>query len=1259
MTILKKVISLLLCMLIYLYGPMPLVYGISRLSMDQQALQQPVTSVSATELTSTKTSTSAIEATQNFLTGSIALSTNTSTSYSTQTSTSTFNSTSTASSTSTNTGTSTLTPANPTAEKMKFDTTPVVTTLRSFYGGDYVPQNIRIERNPKNSYEINVFISELQNGILKDAGKIVIMTYGGQYHISQVVDLKTGTQAQFNYAEGYVLSSIWRTSCSDISCRGGYWRSQINQIVIDPKTGNGTANITSVLSPSWLLWSDAQTVRFTNLADLLKQSTDRDISAATANILSSFKNSIGSLTFHYSYTSTGYKVVVANAAAVTGGLSRMEFVVKRDGTIDPTTLQAIYRGATTNLIPNGPLLFAGMKLLQSGISDINALVLMNQIGVTKVESASSIYLLYQNRYYKIYTEANQTKKMQMVNLQGVYLPYDALFAGLRLEDPLTQITAAQFQESLEATVQYENLVAQAYAFMTDPVNHILPTGTSFPVLFLKGINLSPETLNQFAMSPEVYDIVIVPLEPFLVLPQDSITRRNWIVPRVAHEAMHLVDVAADPNIAILISEAHAYEATAQAARVLGAPAEQIAKQEKIAAAFSVLSSNPQVVAQIFNTTAQNFKYIGYESIQLPGGSVVRIDLSWNGQHKIVDVDVSAPAGSQISVIQNDASGRLSLRTQCGTGAVLWTQQYSYTGTSTTPDYSKRTYGNGNVEYYNSEGGLFLERTASGISQIAYDDMKQRYSFGNWAIDRVHFLDAGYTVHQTAFLDAMIARAFQAGPASEVLKVLSNVRHIIFVDMPPGIGGGGNPDDRILLLNNYDVEEWSGSTDPAERKMLIDVAVMDAMHEVGHAIDFYDHCPADWKTNFTCAMESERNQYAGSAVWAGRLGLPQDWINWDSYISDHVRDNNYSNPIVAMFQNLTTADTSDQAMAPLMAAEEFIHKNFGETDWKYISSPIETRDQFGTTLSGYSFSFQRADMRILIFVDLSGEWIYYNGQWSPNAELIAMRLLDRTSISPVQYQSMIELNLKFFEQKNLPETYEAFQAEAISAEVSQLERVLDRIHQLDPHYFVEMLGALDHVIFTSFEPWNHGAMVYPQIHTVVLNELTYATAAPEEKDRIVLTGLVHEVTHISDLEPYPDPTLYQLRVSEARAYAAFGYWNRLLGYIAESNVYQFIADHIPDHDYDGIMARAITSEPALNQQAMAPLENVSAFLRMNVASLDWKYVSSPVATMTKSTTVFNGYTFTFQKPDQTTVSVFVDLSGEWIYYNGQWYQGLHG
>ncbi|HOW59530.1 MAG TPA: hypothetical protein PLO78_07395 [Candidatus Omnitrophota bacterium] len=1482
------------------------------------------------------------------------------------------------------------------------DETPLLLAMQKYYGANNIPQNFRVEIS--NSYEVNVYISEIQNSVMTDVANITFMTYGGQYNVEWVRDMKTHTAAQFMYQAGYVLSDIWRTTCNDFGCRGGYWRGQIHNIAFDVGANSGTANVTSVLSPNWLTWTDPTLVHFTNIADLLKQATDMDVPVAALNTLSSIQRSIGSLTFNYSYVAGGFKAIVTNPNAIVGGLSRMEFVVKQEGTIDTATLQVIYKGAMANLTPNGQLLFSGIKLIQPTTTDANALIQMTQVTVKNIEVSGTIHFSLSGLSYKVYRDGGQ-----------VILEHEITMPDGTVLD-IKEISKTEMLALIPTIV---NVADQAAAIAA--IN-ALPAGAAFYRTNI--IQNGVLQFTQYECAPAKRDFSKMPQAMYM--PGNAMPNPGIVQTFVAGSASPFFEskMFFGQNNALL--SVNSIENT---------------------------QTNPPPVAALVKT----FKLDG----------TAYADIYYDTQGNVTSV----------VYYQYDANNRLSqMISKTAAGITLWTQQYYYTGTNTTPDYSKRTYADSSVEYYNSLGDLFLARTSSGISRAAFNDMRWRYMFGDWDNNGVFdneevqdldhdgifgepedwprndyndFLATGYTPQQLAnqakFLDAIISRAMQAGSANgaldEVLRILSNVKHIVFIDMPPELGGGGNPEEGVLLINNWDVEAWTNAIrdgKTVKAHLLVDGDVMTMMHEVEHAIYLTATCPDIWRTGSEegriCGLNSEVDSHLLSARWDGYLGLPQFWINWSSFMADHIPDNGYDNPIA---NNLTDTST----MAPFLNGSEFVSAHIDATvDWIYVPSlPYPAfENKFGTSLTGYKVIFKKPDqtqvtlfvdesgqwikyngfwferaassdeinlrqldssgrlfistqyhipeitelgtpsgppellwtqqyfytganttpdysirtyandnvgfydaagnficdiaallnrssitpadfdrlkvsnpplqqidyfpaamtysqfkdetissqdkkalkqlltlaiatnparfkqimqsagrivikpytpitlipswefnsaavvldnalylyynsgdlsesglkaalplvmrelahfydaaqhisnpvywpasaeeyenqeqvnwMKLLnfpntsvdrdqwitnrisdnnytglaaqyitgtlhdtnpatgavytyseafsaimapylsaesyigqyytinindliytssirtslprgadtvqgynitlnrrgtatkytVFVDLSGEWIYYNSQWTPNTQRIAERLLNRASISSTQYSDMASWDARVTGGfVRLPATYAAYLgSSATSQQIADLKAALTQAFNLDPVEFVNKMSWVQHIIISPYTGHGSGHF-YPSSGAIILNANDYSVVPTQYMSEYLIELIFHEATHLRDFNGNVYPASRDFRVSEANAYAEIAYWQNLTTPIYHDftweqgyNGNKFTADHIPDNDYNNIVAQAATSNPELWNQATAPLVSAMNFLNSNVASVDWKYFSSPAATLNKSGTNISGYTFTFQKPDLSTINVFADLTGQWINYQGTWYQ----
>jgi hypothetical protein len=92
-----------------------------------------------------------------------------------------------------------------------------------------------------------------------------------------------------------------------------------------------------------------------------------------------------------------------------------------DGRVNVSTLQATYQGASAVFSVDAQLLFAGMKLLQPGASDQDALVWMTQIVVNSVDAAGAIHFTAGAMKYKVYRDTEGTVKLT-IDFESFNLP---------------------------------------------------------------------------------------------------------------------------------------------------------------------------------------------------------------------------------------------------------------------------------------------------------------------------------------------------------------------------------------------------------------------------------------------------------------------------------------------------------------------------------------------------------------------------------------------------------------------------------------------------------------------------------------------------------------------------------------------------------------------------------------------------------------------------------------------------------------------
>lgn len=531
--------------------------------------------------------------------------------------------------------------------------------------------------------------------------------------------------------------------------------------------------------------------------------------------------------------------------------------------------------------------------------------------------------------------------------------------------------------------------------------------------------------------------------------------------------------------------------------------------------------------------------------------------------------------------------------------------------------------------------VLLDRTS--ITQSAYDHMKTQWG---WAQSYGEFIQAGYTSEQVQFLQQVFTRAMSLDPADFQTK-LAAVRHIVFMNMPSlELGGSGYPPEGVLILNNHVLQES------------LDWGVALLMHEATHLKDFSSNWPVPQRDQ----LISEAHAYQGDARWMQLLGFPQDVINREQFIAEHIPDNDYGG-IVAQAV-LDPEHYGNQALLPLQTVETYF-QGFGISGAQYLSSVLMPRDLYDSPVQGYDFVFQADGRQHQIFIDMTGEWIFYNGQWVPQIDQIISRLMDSANITETEYNEMVAYDRRVTAGfVRLPATYEALVSQPPSQpQVNEIAQMLRQAFALDPARFYERMACVRHIALNDYGQEHGAAHNYPPSGTIILNTHVFETPPPPEDGQPVLflglqpSLIFHEAVHLQDLAGNPNPSLRDFRVSERNAYAEEAHWDFLLGNIDAYNFNQFIADRIPDNDYDNTMAAAVSNDSSLWQRVLAPLAS-AGWLAQQAALIDPKYISSTVVQSIHMGASLQGYDFVFQANGQQ-YQFFVDMSGEWIFYNGQW------
>jgi len=615
------------------------------------------------------------------------------------------------------------------------------------------------------------------------------------------------------------------------------------------------------------------------------------------------------------------------------------------------------------------------------------------------------------------------------------------------------------------------------------------------------------------------------------------------------------------------------------------------------------------------------------------------------------------------------------------GSMEWRQQYYYGTDNETLLYSARNYPDGNVDYYNPQGALYAEAL---LARQAFS--RELYSVIQNELGRVqpggYFAGTSYeafvsemmSAQAVAALKRLISVAMRADSAS-FISLLNSPKHLIlrplqehpfwdsvkdsWIFSGAGIAFGDANDNVVIFY--CDLAALNSPAGDASAKSAVPVLA----HELKHIGDFsagYDRPHTEWRA------------YQVQTDWMRRMGFPIRDINRQQWLTDRIPDRDFAGPAARLATGefskdinpktgiaYTYPEAEAEVMAPLNSAEQFLAAKFpgSSSGLEYLSSLSSSKPRYGETIEGYDFVFRANGQQHSVFVDMSGEWIFYNGEWQIDAARMAARLLDRNGISREQYAAMIDWDARVTAGfVRLPATYSDFiNAGYASQQLTDLAKVLNEAFSLDAVDFAEKYHSIQHIIFSSYSTEHGAGHFYPSSGSIILNNAAYPPGDPAYVWAYLLPLIFHEATHLRDFNGniYPGPM--DFRHSEARAYAENAHWEELFHriFVYPWNSYnrsRFIAEHIPDNNYDGIVARAVTSDTAVSEQAFAPLETAQQFLQPSAnGAVDLKYISSSLGQRDLYGAPVQGYDFVFESNDQQ-YNVFVDMSGEWI-YDGEW------
>ena len=226
---------------------------------------------------------------------------------------------------------------------------------------------------------------------------------------------------------------------------------------------------------------------------------------------------------------------------------------------------------------------------------------------------------------------------------------------------LGDVNESILRESLDFSRAHQKEVLEAYQSLVQA--NVMPRFMQtdsvddpgyIPVLFLKGL----PNQESFALAlTENPGMVVVGYEAFAALP-DAEAQKRWLITKIAHEAIHVLDRRNNPNIAPLETERNGYLATYQSLKYLDElqkkdnPSEKkphilidaasLKAQENVSLAFDLLVQNPEQVTGILGLQRDDFNNLNYQDDRLLSDTQVQIliyDMDNASNQKWITVDL--------------------------------------------------------------------------------------------------------------------------------------------------------------------------------------------------------------------------------------------------------------------------------------------------------------------------------------------------------------------------------------------------------------------------------------------------------------------------------------------------------------------------------------------------------------------------------------------------------------------------------------------
>ncbi|MCX5666185.1 MAG: methyltransferase [Candidatus Omnitrophica bacterium] len=238
---------------------------------------------------------------------------------------------------------------------------------------------------------------------------------------------------------------------------------------------------------------------------------------------------------------------------------------------------------------------------------------------------------------------------------------EELFTALQGQTVFGEVSRERLTRSiaLSNTAEYQGLTQEVYKQLADK-GLWAKNKNIFPVLFLEG-----PANDHMAMAFIQLGIIVVSAGSFSS-DRSNTQKINLLLPKIAHEGMHIVNIRTNPGMPRLLDECLAYQITYEVSKAFGDDKKTVDAQRAVYEAFNILTKevNRDKVCEILGINRDDFSRAYYTDVQFIDNNRIGIKIYYdnpeNGKMVLVDLSTQSIEEGKLRFEYETSSGASNL-----------------------------------------------------------------------------------------------------------------------------------------------------------------------------------------------------------------------------------------------------------------------------------------------------------------------------------------------------------------------------------------------------------------------------------------------------------------------------------------------------------------------------------------------------------------------------------------------------------------------